>query len=368
MTNNMIEQSVARLFSENVTASMLMQLEKDVFPNEFWKQVEDNGFTLALAPEERGGIGETWAGAAYPILKGVGYWQVPLPLAETMVAAQLLSMVGIDVEPGPIALAQAPEDGLLKVDLSLSNQEVILTGKLSRIPWARHCQQLLIGLADGRLALLELSNNAHVEIIPGSDYAGQAMDTIVLHSARAVSSDRHPIPNLLSPVRTLAAVAYSIQIVGALERLLDESVRYANDRIQFGKPIGKNQAIQQQLALLAGDMAASRAAALVAAEDMPHGTQIDPGRALFSAAVTKVRCGEAASRCASIAHQVHGAIGFTYEHSLHFATRRLWSWRELHGSDAQWAKILGENAIRGGSKGFWPAITDRSFDVKTDLT
>jgi acyl-CoA dehydrogenase len=83
--------------------------------------------------------------------------------------------------------------------------------------------------------------------------------------------------------------------------------------------------------------------------------------ALFSAAVAKVRCGEAATRGTGIAHQVHGAIGFTHEHALHYATRRLWAWREEFGTDAFWAARLGRAAIGARAAGFWPAITDGRF-------
>ena len=151
-----------------------------------------------------------------------------------------------------------------------------------------------------------------------------------------------------------------------MEWLLAQSVQYASDRVQFGKPIGKNQAIQQQLALLAGEVAAARVAAIVACADAPHadaphaGTT-DCAATVFSAAVAKIRCGEAASRAAAIAHQVHGAIGFTQEHPLHFATRRLWAWREQFGTDAQWAARLGRAAIQAGADGFWPALSDQQF-------
>ena len=151
----------------------------------------------------------------------------------------------------------------------------------------------------------------------------------------------------------------------ALEWLLEQSVQYANDRVQFGKPIGRYQAIQQQLALLAGDVAASRVAAIVAATDAPSSSRPASAQAVFSAAVAKARVGESATRGTSIAHQVHGAIGFTHEHQLHFATRRLWAWREEFGSDAWWAERLGQAAIQSAAAGFWPALTARQFPGKS---
>ena len=86
---------------------------------------------------------------------------------------------------------------------------------------------------------------------------------------------------------------------------------------------------------------------------------------LFSTAVAKVRCGEAATRGTGIAHQLHGAIGFTHEHALHFATKRLWSWREEFGSDAFWAAELGRAAIAERAAGFWPALSAKHFNALT---
>jgi acyl-CoA dehydrogenase len=56
---------------------------------------------------------------------------------------------------------------------------------------------------------------------------------------------------------------------------------------------------------------------------------------------------------------VHGAIGFTYEHSLHFATRRLWSWRAEFGSESGWAVELGRRVAARGADALWSDITAR---------
>jgi acyl-CoA dehydrogenase len=166
---------------------------------------------------------------------------------------------------------------------------------------------------------------------------------------------------LPQPVWTLGALARSAMLVGALESALEQAVRYAGERVQFGKPIGRNQAIQQNLALMAGDVAAARVAAMVGAADAPDSVASDCSATRFSTAVAKVRAGEAATRGTSIAHQVHGAIGFTHEHALHFATRRLWAWREEFGTDTQWAAELGRAAIAARASGFWPAMTRKHF-------
>ncbi|MBA2535474.1 MAG: acyl-CoA/acyl-ACP dehydrogenase [Rubrobacter sp.] len=140
-------------------------------------------------------------------------------------------------------------------------------------------------------------------------------------------------------------------MAGALDRVLELSVGHAGERRQFGRPIGRFQAVQQQLALLAGVVAAAGAAvdAAVAAAGL--------GDAAFEVAVAKVRTGEAAGKAAAIAHQVHGAIGFTERHPLHQSTRRLWAWRDEFGSEGEWAERLGGIVASCGPENLWPILT-----------
>jgi acyl-CoA dehydrogenase len=358
MSNAMIEQSAERLFSANVGKPLLEAFEGGAFPDTLWRLATDSGFGMLLATEASGGIGETWS-AAYPILRGIGYWQVPLPLAETMIGAQLLSMAGIEVPQGPIAIIEQGLDNSLAA--SGSGDGLRLAGSAPRVHWARHCRWAVVSLSAGGIALLDLHEAASVSMVQRVNRARIPADSLTLDAAPAVAHAADPLPGLARPVWTLGAVARSAMMVGALEWLLEQSVQYANDRVQFGKPIGKNQALQQQLALMAGDVAASRVAALVAAGDTPSSASLACQATHFSAAVAKIRCGEAATRGAAIAHQVHGAIGFTYEHMLNFGTRRLWAWREEFGTDAWWAERLGRAAIDDRAAGLWPGLTERRF-------
>jgi acyl-CoA dehydrogenase len=357
MSDAMIEESAARLFADSVDKALLERVEGGAFPEALWQRVVDSGFDRMLATEAAGGIGETWA-AAYPILRGIGFWQVPAPLAETMIAAQLLSMAGIAIPDGPIAVIEQGVDNTLAADAATG----ALSGRAPRVPWARHARHALVSLEDGRIALVDLAEAGRVSITHRVNHAKLPADTVLLDGIRPVAVAPSPLPALARPVWTLGAIARSAMLVGALESVLEQSVRYARDRIQFGKPIGSHQAIQQQLALLAGDVGCAKVAAMVAAGDAPGGNVTDSGSTVFSAAAAKVRCGEAATRATSIGHQVHGAIGFTYEHMLNFSTRRLWAWREEFGSDAWWAERLGRAAIESGSAGFWAGITVRRFD------
>jgi acyl-CoA dehydrogenase len=121
--------------------------------------------------------------------------------------------------------------------------------------------------------------------------------------------------------------------------------------VQFGRPIGKFQAVQHMLALLAGHAAAAGAAADAAID----AGAIRPSE--FAVAVAKARIGEAAGKGAEIAHQIHAAMGYTREHNLHFVSRRLWAWRDEFGNETHWQMRLGRLVARQGADALWPMLT-----------
>jgi acyl-CoA dehydrogenase len=155
------------------------------------------------------------------------------------------------------------------------------------------------------------------------------------------------MPELGDPMRR-GALMRSLQIAGALERVRDMTVAYAAERRQFGQPLNRFQAVQQQLAELAGEAALAGAAADAAVEDPLSAKQV---------AAAKVIAGRAASRGAAIAHQVHGAIGFTHEHQLHRWTTRLWAWRDQFGTESEWSESLGDLLARAGGDRLWEVVT-----------
>jgi acyl-CoA dehydrogenase len=156
----------------------------------------------------------------------------------------------------------------------------------------------------------------------------------------------------------MGGVARSLQIAGSLETMLDVSVRYSNERVAFEKKISKFQAVQHNLAKLAGEAAAALAAASSAADAIANSDTFD--EAIFlEAAAAKIRCAEAAEKGAAIAHQVHGAIGFTSEHILHRYTLRALAWREDFGNESHWAVELGKLVAARGADELWPLVASR---------
>ena len=154
------------------------------------------------------------------------------------------------------------------------------------------------------------------------------------------------------------AAIRSQQMIGGMERCLDYALTYANERVQFGRPIAKLQAVQHMLAIAAGHFAAATAAA----DAPPNPNALADDR--FAVAIAKSRCGEAAGQVAAVCQQVHGAMGFTQEHPLHFASRRLWSWRDEWGAETYWQEMIGRAICAVGGRRFSAAAGRPKADIK----
>lgn len=137
----------------------------------------------------------------------------------------------------------------------------------------------------------------------------------------------------------LAGLVRAATIAGAASRLLDMTIAYANERLQFGRPIGKQQAVQQQLAVMAQDVVAVRLMVETAC------ATADPWPTREAAACTKSCASLAAPRIAGIAHAVHGAIGISEEYDLQLFTRLLHGQRLADGSESLWNRELGEGLL-----------------------
>lgn len=287
------------------------------------------GLPAALLPDDAGGFGAAPADAL-SLLRVAGGHALALPLAETMLGGWLLAGAGLAVPAGPLAVAPM-------ADAALAAGHV--RGVAWDVAWGRDAGHLVL-LLEGQVVLVPA---ASCGVEQGGTIAGDPIDTMHLDGPAQAG----PSPVTPLQLRAAGAATRTLLIAGALQAVLDTTVQYASDRAQFGKPIGRFQAVQQSLAVLAGQVAAAAAAADIAAERFP-----DP----LPLAAAKVRAGEAAGLGAAIAHQVHGAIGFTEEHHLHRLTRRLWAWRNEWGHEAEWSRLLGRHLAEAGADRLWGEI------------
>ena len=191
--------------------------------------------------------------------------------------------------------------------------------------------------------------------IPGSD--GTEHVSVEHVSVEHVSVGRLAAAQPSLPLAA-GALLRSAQMAGAAQALLERSVRYCGEREQFGRRLERFQAVQQQLAELAGYVACMQAASQRAfAEVQRHGMPAgEEDAAWLAVAIAKCRCSELAHPVTLIAHGVHGAIGFTEEFGLQRFSRPLWRWRADYGRCSDWAQAIGRLAIARGPEATWDAL------------
>jgi len=343
-----IEQA-DRLFHGEASKERLAQADGGGWPTALWQAVEQAGLPLALVPEAHGGVGLP-PSDALQLVRRAGYHTLPLPLPETMFAAALWIEAGGMIDAGPASLAPVvPGDA---IGIAPRADGFALSGRAARVPWASGVDRVLLYARDaggtGHLALLPRGSAPAHKL---RNLANEPRETVILDGVTLPpAAVRLAPPACVEGFLPFGALARALQMVGAMERCLDYALTYAMERQQFGRPIGKFQAVQHMLADAAGQYAAAAAAAELAVQ-----AYAGPDFA-FAAAVAKARVGEAAGRVAEVCHQVHGAIGFTQEHPLHFATRRLWSWRDEFGHETYWQERVGRAVCSAGGEALWPML------------
>jgi acyl-CoA dehydrogenase len=315
---NMIDEASERAFAPFANPETWRKAERGEGFDALWRAIEESGFLDVLCTEDE--TPSDRGAAAFELIRNSGRALLPAPVGETIVARAVLADAKIGAPAGPMALEAA------------------------RAAFGRYAKRL-VQIVDGSV----VSSAVREATVIGANAAGEPRDALnvapggQMSAISAWTADRF---------KAAGALVRAGQMAGAIERVLMLTVDYARTRKQFGKPIGQFQAIQQQLAVLAGQSASASAAAAHAFRRWAHRDFV------MLAAAAKIRAGEAAAAANSIAHQTHGAIGITQEHELHFATRRLHSWRAEFGGETYWAEKLGAWIAGLGPDGFWARITE----------
>jgi acyl-CoA dehydrogenase len=338
---HIIEQTANGIFGDNVTHKILEDFEQGGFDKALWQTIEEAGLTKVLLAEDQGGAGGSWLDAEV-VLRASGRHRVPAPVGEAVAAYWLLAEAGMDIpRSGVLTWAPVLEDG----------EDLILT----KAPWAHVADHVLLWSDKGSFYLYGKTDG----LTPSKNMGAEPRSTGSLAKADAVVTALAPASLEGVDPKSIGALVRAVQMSGALDGALHISVNYATERIQFGRPIAKFQAIQQQLALMGGHVATAVRAAGAGCEALAR----DPATASFDIAAAKVRNGEAIEISTSVAHQVHAAIGITFEYGLNFYTRRLWSWRDEFGSESLWAEEIGRAVVELGAKNLWDAVTAGSLEL-----
>lgn len=319
MTDNLLADAIEEFLAGRCTPQRVREIEAQpdsAQARALWSEVNDSGFLDALTPEASGGAG-LGLGEAALISMACGRHAMPFPLMLTTAVRPALALAG-KVLRGPITVAPIPG--------SITGGAI----RCSAVSWGRISDWVLLCTPSGdwmlpTTAASRQSSGGHGSL--AADIRWPSLPEGAFELGGSHGQARH--------WRATAAALVAAQMAGAMDRILEMTLRYANERSQFGKPIGKLQAIQQQVSVMAEQTFAARSAALIGLSAV--GDQVHPLRA----AISKARAGEAAVTATAVSHAVHGAIGVTEEFDLQLYTRRLHEWRGQYGGETYWHEQLG---------------------------
>jgi acyl-CoA dehydrogenase len=344
---NIVADTAERIFADLADAQTINSDKTGGWKKRLWQALTEAGLPLAWVPEDCGGSGASLA-EGFAVLGSAGRFAIAVPLAETMLAGWLLSQAKIASPEGAMTVAPAnPRDRIT------AGADGALSGRVRGVPFAGDAGHIAV-VAQGTSGLMiALVETGACRIEAGRNLAHDSSDTVTFSQVIPIAIEPAPKGFDQTSLLLMGGVARSLQIAGSLESMLDISVRYSNERVAFEKKISKFQAVQHNLARLAGESAAALAAATSAADTLANTSSFDDA-VFLEAASAKIRCSEAAEKGAAIAHQVHGAIGFTIEHTLHRYSLRALAWRDDFGSESYWAVELGKRVAARGADELWP--------------
>ena len=353
MSDSIVAETAGRILADLADPLTVNQAKTKSWQGPLWSALAESGLTLAWVPEDLGGAGAELADG-FEGMTVAGRNACPVPLMETLLAGWLLSQAKLPSPARPMTVApMRPKDRItVKADGTLS-------GRARGVHFARDCEHVAVLAHGGKGPAVALVDLKSCRVADLRGLAGDTLYEITFDGVRPIKVADAGNGVDQDALMLMGATARSLATAGALESVLAMSVRYAGERVAFEKPIAKFQAVQHNLARLAGEVAAASTAATSAADAIANAASLTDAGVYLEAASARIRSAEAATEGSAIAHQVHGAIGYTKEHILHRFTMRMLAWRDDFGNESQWAVELGNRIAAAGADELWPLVASR---------
>ena len=260
---------------------------------DLWHTMVEQGWLAIELAEDAGGLGLGMVETAV-LLEELGRHVAPVPYLPTVLAAQALHEAGEDDLAAELV-------GGERVGAVAWHADPVVAGPLADV---------VVVVDDDRLRVIESPGITAEPAMDVTRPVGWLRDT---SGGREIGG-----PDAVARLADRAAVGTSAELLGAAARVLELTADYAKDRVQFGKPIGSFQAVKHRCADMLVDVEAMRSAVYWAAWCIAAGHD----DASIAASTAKVWCADAAKRVMASGLQVHGGIGFTWEHDLHLFLKR----------------------------------------------
>ena len=345
MARDFIEQETPRTFVRD------MEEDDRGFTAEMWQKIAQVGWLGLIVPEEHGGTGQSLVDLGI-LMEEVGHGVMPGPFFNTALVTVGILDAGSDAQKAEYLPRIAAGDLIataailepysrldangINLQATASGDSYTLNGTKMFVENAHAADYLLVAARTGgsgedgvTLLLVDAQSNGvsvdKLKTIATDNQCEVTFNNVSVPAANVLGE----AGNGWSVLRLLLQKGAAIrccQMVGALQEVLDMTVEYVKNRVQFGRPIGSFQAIQHYCANMATDVDGSRFITYQAIWRLGEGLSSD-----LEVSSAKAWVSDSAQRVAATAHQCHGAIGFTQEHDLQLFTRRLKAWEVSFG-------------------------------------
>ncbi len=361
----LLQQSARDFFTRECKPERVRELmaTDTAFDEKLWRAMADQGWTGLVIPEEFGGLGLSLVDVI-AVAEEIGHACLPGPFLSTLWAAVLIERAGSEgqrkqyLEPisagdlkATIALLEDTADwdpAAVQMRAEKAGKEYRLRGRKEFVTDAA-IADVIICVARGNdgLVLLPVEKGAqglNVIATPGIDatrklYSVEFDDVLVPEAnALAFTTRAH---ESLEAATDVAVVALCAEMLGGMQWTLETSVEYAKTRQQFGKPIGVYQAVQHQCSDMFLMAESARSAVYYAAWAVAENDR----SAKLAVSVAKAYCSDAAREIGNRGVQVHGGIGFTWEHNLHLYYKRAKSSEIMFGDANYHREEIAEKVI-----------------------
>lgn len=331
----------------------------DGFDARGWKEMAELGWAGLALPEEWGGQDLGTVELAI-LFEEMGYALAPSPLLSNTIAGLALSRCGSDDQrerylrplatgdkrgvPAIWDAGSAAVPGEYTLSAESDGDDLVLSGEKILVPDAASADFFLVATADGRRHIVE-AGAAGLTVVPETSLdLTRRFSSLRLDGVRVAAADSLPGADAdYWPVFHRVCVMLAAESTGVAQRALEMSVAYAKDRQQFGRPIGAYQAVSHRCAQMLLETENSRSAVYGAA----WAADAEPKSLPLAASMAKAYASDAGWRVPDAAIQVHGGIGFTWEHDLHFFLKRGRANAAIFG-DAKWHRERVADSVLAG--------------------
>jgi alkylation response protein AidB-like acyl-CoA dehydrogenase len=333
----------ARLKSERIRA---LAESDDAFDEDLWRQMNELNWPGLMVSEAYGGQ-ELGTVELAVLMEQLGYALVPGPILSSMLAGialetaatgdqkeRYLAPLATGEQRGTLALwdagaGWAPDDVTLEPERA--DGGYVLNGEKLFVLDAATADFFIVGATGDRRFIVD-RDAAGLSITPTETIdATRKQYAVKLDGVRVSEDASFGGPGAMGPARVRAYIAIAAELAGVAQRALEMGVDYAKERKQFGRPIGAYQAVSHRCAQMLLETEGARSAAYYAAWAADN----EPDTAPLAASMAKAYASDAGTRVTGASLQVHGGIGFTWEHDLHLWLKRASADAVMFG-DARW--------------------------------